>query len=184
MFGSIRANDSIALCVERGSVHAIVGENGAGKSTLMNILYGIYRPDGGEIRINGKVCSFHSPADAHRVGIGMVHQHFKLVEPFTVLDNVLLGFEHGAVLAGPREAAARKLETIEQDYGLSVPFDATVDQLHVGMRQRVEILKSLYRGADILILDEPTGVLTPLEVEQLFQIIERLKLNYGHCIKK
>jgi simple sugar transport system ATP-binding protein len=174
-FGPIRANDGIGLRVERGSVHAIIGENGAGKSTLMNILYGIYRPDRGQIKINGVPCAFQSPADAHHAGIGMVHQHFKLVEPFTVLDNVLLGFEDGAVLSRPRQVAASKLEAIERDYGLSVPLGAVVDQLPVGMRQRVEILKALYRSADILILDEPTGVLTPVEVEQLFQIIERLK---------
>ncbi len=174
-FGPVRANDSITLRVERGSVHAIIGENGAGKSTLMNVLYGIYHPDGGEIRVNGTACAFQSPADAHHAGIGMVHQHFTLVEPFTVLDNILLGFENGALLARPRQVAARKLAAIERDYGLSVPVDAVVSQLPVGMRQRVEILKALYRSAEILILDEPTGVLTPLEVEQLFQIIERLK---------
>ncbi len=174
-FGPVRANDGITMRVERGSVHAIIGENGAGKSTLMNILYGIYHPDSGEIRINGTARALQSPADAHHAGIGMVHQHFTLVEPFTVLDNILLGFENGAVLARPRRLAARKLEAIERDYGLSVPLDAVVSELPVGMRQRVEILKALYRNAEILILDEPTGVLTPLEVEQLFQIIERLK---------
>lgn len=173
-FGPVQANQDINLCVAAGSVHAIVGENGAGKSTLMNMLFGFYAPDAGEIRVDGRPCDFRSPHDAHDAGIGMVHQHFMLVEAFSVLENVMLGVEGGPLLARQEDLARARLKDIEEAYGLDVDPDAVVGDLPVGLRQRVEILKALYRGAEILILDEPTGVLTPQESEQLFAIIEAL----------
>ncbi|MFQ5533375.1 MAG: ABC transporter ATP-binding protein [Sphingomonadales bacterium] len=174
-FGPVQANAGVDIRIERGAVHAVIGENGAGKSTLMNMLYGLYRPDSGEIRVNGAPCQFASPSDAHHAGIGMVHQHFMLVENFTVLENIMLGFEGGAILARHRKEAADRLRQIERDYDLQVDIDTTISDLPVGLQQRVEILKALYRGAEILILDEPTGVLTPQEAEQLFRIIETLR---------
>ncbi|MGI9415026.1 MAG: ABC transporter ATP-binding protein [Hyphomicrobiales bacterium] len=174
-FGAVHANRDISLSVGRGTIHGIVGENGAGKSTLMSILYGFYRADSGEIRINGAPVDIATPDDAIAHGIGMVHQHFMLVDPFTVLENVVLGAEGGLTLTAGIEKARTALTTLEQDYGLEVPLDAPVETLTVGQQQRVEILKALFRGADILILDEPTGVLTPPEADHLFRILRQLK---------
>ncbi|OYQ35588.1 heme ABC transporter ATP-binding protein [Niveispirillum lacus] len=174
-FGPVHANRDVTLRFAPSSIHGLVGENGAGKSTLMSILYGFYEADAGEILVRGKQVDIRTPQDAIRLGIGMVHQHFMLVETFTVLENLLLGHEGGPVL-GPAMARARtEVQALEQQFGLEVPLDALVCDLPVGVQQRVEILKALYRGADVLILDEPTAVLSPPEVEQLFRILERLR---------
>ena len=146
-FGAVHANRSIDLTVDKGSIHGIVGENGAGKSTLMNILYGFLQADAGEIRAGGRAVEIRRPKDAIAVGIGMVHQHFMLVEPFTVLENIVLGAEGGAWTRQSFERARRTLEDLERDYGLTVDLDARVAELSVGVQQRVEILKVLYRGA-------------------------------------
>ena len=174
-FGAVHANKAIDLAVEAGTIHGIVGENGAGKSTLMNILYGFYRADAGEIRIDGRAVAIRRPEDAIALGIGMVHQHFMLVEPFTVLENLLLGAEGGFRLARGKARARRELERLERSFRLEVDLDAVVGELPVGVQQRVEILKALWRGAGILILDEPTGVLTPQEADELFRILADLK---------
>ncbi|NMC79397.1 MAG: ABC transporter ATP-binding protein, partial [Chloroflexi bacterium] len=174
-FPGVLANDHIDLMLEKGEIHALLGENGAGKTTLMNILYGLYQPDEGEILVNGQVEQFLSPKDAIRVGIGMVHQHFMLVPVFTVTENVMLGDEQthpGGFL--DRETAAKRILEISESYGLEVEPDSIVEELPVGVQQRVEIIKLLYRSADILILDEPTAVLTPQEVEELFKIMRAL----------
>jgi simple sugar transport system ATP-binding protein len=174
-FGPVQANKDISMSVAKGTIHGIVGENGAGKSTLMSILYGFYKADRGEIFIDGQKTEIPDSQAAIRAGIGMVHQHFKLVENFTVVENVILGAEDGAMLT-PSIAKARKtLQALSEEYGLKVDPDAVIEDLSVGHQQRVEILKQLYRHADILILDEPTGVLTPAEADQLFRILERLK---------
>ena len=174
-FGAVVANRGVSFDIAAGTIHGIIGENGAGKSTLMSILYGFYQADDGEVRLGGLLARIGNSADAIRLGIGMVHQHFVLVEPFTVLENLALGHEGGLALQpGIDRARAMALE-IEAAYGLAVDLDAKVEDLPVGARQRVEILKALYRGAEILILDEPTGVLTPDEAQQLFQILRRLK---------
>jgi general nucleoside transport system ATP-binding protein len=168
-FPGVIANRDIHLRVDIGQIHAIVGENGAGKSTLMKILYGMQRPDEGEIRINGSPVAFHTPGDAIAAGIGMVHQHFMLADNLTVLENVVLGSEpRKAGVALDFAAARKKIKEISDAYGLGVKPDVTVEELGVGDRQRVEILKVLYRGAKVLILDEPTAVLVPHEVEELF----------------
>jgi len=174
-FGPVHANRDVTLRVAKGSIHGIVGENGAGKSTLMNILYGYHRADRGEILIDGKAADIHRPSDALALGVGMVHQHFMLVEPFTILENVLLGAEGGTLLAEGRDKARAELERLGRDYGLEVDPDALVEDLPVGIQQRVEILKALYRGAETLILDEPTGVLTPQEADRLFQFLRVLR---------
>jgi len=174
-FGAVHANRAIDLVVEAGTIHGIVGENGAGKSTLMNILYGFYKADGGTIRIDGTERRITSTQDAIDAGIGMVHQHFMLVEPFTVLENILLGAEGGFLLTRGTERARRELLELEQAYALEVDIDAVVADLPVGIQQRVEILKALFRGARILILDEPTGVLTPQEADHLFRILDNLR---------
>ena len=174
-FGSVHANKNINLSVGRGSIHGIIGENGAGKSTLMSILYGFYHADEGEIRIQGKPVSIRDSQAAIAAGIGMVHQHFMLVENFTVLENVMLGAEGGQLLAKGVAGARKELKRLETDYGLEVDPDAVIEELPVGSQQRVEILKALYRGADILILDEPTGVLTPAEADHLFRILQVLR---------
>ena len=174
-FDAVRANKAIALRVARGSVHGLIGENGAGKSTLMNIVYGFHRPDAGEIHVQGRRAEIHAPHDAIAAGIGMVHQHFMLVENFTVLENVVLGVESGALLAGGFAHARGELEKLARDYALEVPLDAVVSELPVGLQQRVEILKALYRRAEILILDEPTAVLTPQEADALFAMLRRLR---------
>ena len=173
-FGAVRANRQVDLTVAKGSIHGIIGENGAGKSTLMSILYGFYTADAGEILINGRPVEIRNSHDAIDAGIGMVHQHFMLVEPFTVLENVMLGAEGGALLSAGRAAARAELQRLGRDYGLNVQPDAVISELPVGEQQRVEILKALYRHCDILILDEPTGVLTPQETDQLFAILRAL----------
>ena len=174
-FGDVQANDAVSLSVQGGTVHGIVGENGAGKSTLLKMLFGFYRPDGGTLSVRGRPVTFHSPADAMAVGVGMVHQHFMLVEPFTVLENIILGVEGGRRLDRAMAAARENLHALEQRFGFDIPLDVPVAGLPVGVRQRAEILKALYRGADILILDEPTAVLTPQESDQLFALIRELK---------
>jgi general nucleoside transport system ATP-binding protein len=174
-FGAVHANRAVDLKVMPGSVHGIVGENGAGKSTLMSIVYGFYEADSGEIRVKGSPVRIRSSQDAIGHGIGMVHQHFMLVETMTVLENVILGAEGGAMLAKGARAARAALKDLGERYGLSVDPDAIVGDLTVGLQQRVEIIKALYRGADILILDEPTAVLTPAEADQLFELTKALK---------
>ncbi|RUZ68687.1 ABC transporter ATP-binding protein, partial [Mesorhizobium sp. M7A.F.Ca.US.007.01.1.1] len=174
-FGAVRANRDINLEIGRGTIHGIVGENGAGKSTLMSILYGFYQADSGEIRVGGQPASIKTPNDAIALGIGMVHQHFMLVDNFTVLENVILGAESDALLKKSIAKARSELERLEREYGLEVDPDAIIEELPVGLQQRVEILKALYRGAEILILDEPTGVLTPAEADHLFRILRQLK---------
>ncbi|RWL80720.1 MAG: ABC transporter ATP-binding protein [Mesorhizobium sp.] len=174
-FGAVRANRDINLEVARGTIHGIVGENGAGKSTLMSILYGFYQADSGEIRVGGKPVSIHTSNDAIALGIGMVHQHFMLVDNFTVLENVILGAESDALLKSSITKARSELDRLEREYGLEVDPDAVIEELPVGLQQRIEILKALYRGAEILILDEPTGVLTPAEADHLFRILKQLK---------
>ncbi len=174
-FGPVRANHDINLAVKRGSIHGIVGENGAGKSTLMSILYGFYQADSGEIRINGKPVSIQSSNEAIAAGIGMVHQHFMLVDTFSVLENVMLGAETHRLLTPSAEDARAELERLSREYQLSVNLETPAGELPVGEQQRTEILKALYRNAEILILDEPTGVLIPQEVEQLFRVLNALK---------
>ena len=174
-FGSVQAVRGVSLRIERGSITGIVGENGAGKSTLMSILYGLYRADAGEIRVEGRPVEMTSPRDAIGRGIGMVHQHFMLVDSFTVLENLILGAEGGPLLAGGLAAARAELARLAHDYGLAVDPDARVSDLSVGEQQRVEILKVLFRGARILILDEPSAVLTPQETDRLLQILRVLR---------
>ncbi|WP_423208624.1 ABC transporter ATP-binding protein [Paracoccus yeei] len=174
-FGPVQANKGIDLSVPRGTIHGIIGENGAGKSTLMSILYGFYRPDAGEILIGGKPVAIADSQAAIRAGIGMVFQHFKLVQNFTVLENVILGAEDGALLRPSLARARGELQRLAREYELQVDPDALVEDLSVGHQQRVEILKALYRQADILILDEPTGVLTPAEADHLFRILRGLR---------
>ncbi len=174
-FGRVQANRDIDLKVRRGTIHGIVGENGAGKSTLMSILYGFYQADSGEILINGKPAKIKGSHDAIAAGIGMVHQHFMLVDTFTVLENVLLGAEQSALLGKSEENAREALQHLSEEYQLSVPLDEPTGDLPVGQQQRTEILKALYRNAEILILDEPTGVLTPQEADQLFRVLQALK---------
>ncbi len=174
-FGPVQANKDIDLRVNKGTIHGIIGENGAGKSTLMSILYGFYQADKGDILINDKVLKISDSQTAIASGIGMVHQHFMLVENFTVLENIILGAEGGSILASAVANARKELERIEREYSLEVDPDALIEELPVGRQQRVEILKALYRGAEILILDEPTGVLTPAEADHLFRILRQLK---------
>jgi simple sugar transport system ATP-binding protein len=174
-FGDFTANHNIDLTIHKGEVHALLGENGAGKTTLMNTLYGLYRPTTGEIYIDGKKVSMDNPNVAIEHGIGMVHQHFMLVEPFTVTENIILGMEvtkTGGYI--DINAARKKVKELSDKYGLVVDPDAKIQDITVGMQQRVEILKALYRGADILILDEPTAVLTPQEIRDLIKIIRNL----------
>ncbi len=174
-FGSFVANDNINLTVHKGEVHALLGENGAGKSTLMNILYGLYTPTSGEIYINDELVSIDNPNIAIDKGIGMVHQHFMLVQPFTVAQNIVLGTEPTKGLGAINmKKAIEDVKALSEQYGLYVDPNAKVEDITVGMQQRVEILKALYRGAEILILDEPTAVLTPQEINELMQIIRNL----------
>ncbi len=174
-FGPVQANKDISIRVMPGTIHGIIGENGAGKSTLMSILYGFYKADAGEIWINGNKTEIPDSQHAIAAGIGMVFQHFKLVENFTVLENVVLGAEDGAMLRPSLAKARTQLKQLAEEYELNVDPDAVIEEIGVGMQQRVEILKALYRQADILILDEPTGVLTPAEADQLFRILGRLR---------
>jgi simple sugar transport system ATP-binding protein len=169
------ANDHVNLSVRKGEIHALVGENGAGKSTLMNILYGLVHPDSGEIYINGQPVHIHGPRDAIRLGIGMVHQHFMLIPPLTVAENIVLGHEPGGPSAVYEVKKAREvILALSKQYGLPIDPDIRIEKLSVGLQQRVEILKVLYRAADILIMDEPTGVLTPQETFELFSVLRGL----------
>lgn len=174
-FGPVKANQDINLQIRAGDIHGIIGENGAGKSTLMSIIYGFYEADCGEIRINGQPQRIRNSQQALAAGIGMVHQHFMLVDNFTVLENVMLGAEGGALLREGERQVRKNLAELAEAYQLDVPLDTPVEQLSVGVEQRVEILKALYRKARILILDEPTGVLTPQEASDLFRILRTLK---------
>jgi simple sugar transport system ATP-binding protein len=174
-FGPVQANKDISIRVMPGTIHGIIGENGAGKSTLMSILYGFYKADSGEIYVNGERTEIPDSEAAINAGIGMVFQHFKLVENFTVLENIILGVEDGGLLRPSLNKARSTLKQLAEEYELNVDPDAIIEDLGVGMQQRVEILKALYRRADILILDEPTGVLTPAEADQLFRILGRLR---------
>ncbi len=173
-FGDFTANDQINLTVHKGEVHAILGENGAGKSTLMNVLCGLYKPTSGQIFINEKEVQFSSPKDAIDIGIGMVHQHFMLIQPFTVTENIILGIEPVKGLVIDKAAARKKVMELSERYNMKVDPDAKIEDISVGMQQRVEILKVLYRGANTLILDEPTASLTPQEIEGLMEIIQNL----------
>jgi len=174
-FGHVQANKNVTLTINKGTIHGIIGENGAGKSTLMSIVYGFYQADSGTISINGKKINLKSPRDSIVSGIGMVHQHFMLVENFTVLENIILGFEGELVFGKKLLKAKKNLKNLCETYKLNIDLDSIISDLSVGFRQRVEILKSLYRGAEILILDEPTGVLTPQEVDELFKILRSLQ---------
>ncbi len=174
-FGPVQANRDINIAVPRGTIHGIIGENGAGKSTLMSILYGFYKADAGEVFVGGHLTVIPDSQSAIRAGIGMVFQHFKLVQNFTVLENVILGAEDGPLLKSSLTRARAELEALSREYDLDVHPDAVIEDLSVGHQQRVEILKALYRCADILILDEPTGVLTPEEADHLFRILRGLR---------
>ena len=174
-FGAVHANKDVSLSIAQGSIHGIIGENGAGKSTLMSILFGFYHADKGEIKVRGAPVKIKSSTDAISHGIGMVHQHFMLVEPFTVLENIILGAEGGALIGPALDKARASLQHLADEYELDVNPDAMVGELPVGLQQRVEILKALYKGADVLILDEPTGVLTPAEADHLFRILKQLR---------
>ncbi|WP_017811381.1 MULTISPECIES: ABC transporter ATP-binding protein [Paenibacillus] len=173
-FPGIVANDSISLKLQKGEIHALLGENGAGKSTLMNIVFGLYQPDEGSIEIDGKPVIIDGPNRAIELGIGMVHQHFKLVQPFTVTENIILGSEPRKGARINYRKATEEIRKLSEQYGLRVDPNAKIHDISVGMQQRVEILKTLYRGADILIFDEPTAVLTPQEISELMEIMQRL----------
>ena len=174
-FPGIIANDNITLQLKRGEIHALLGENGAGKSTLMSVLFGLYQAEEGEIRKDGKVVHINDPNVANELGIGMVHQHFKLVECFSVLDNIILGVEPNKMGVLKKEEARKKIIELSEKYGLMVDPDAKIEDITVGMQQRTEILKMLFRDNEILIFDEPTAVLTPQEIEELMQIMRNLK---------
>jgi simple sugar transport system ATP-binding protein len=180
-FPGVLANDKVDFDLRKGEIHALLGENGAGKSTLMNILYGLYRPDQGEITINGSPVAIHSPNNSIALGIGMVHQHFMLIPVFTVAENIMLGDETVRNGFLDRKAVVEKVRELSRQYGLDVDPNAIVGQLPVGVQQRVEIMKTLYRDAQILILDEPTAVLTPQEVQDLFKVL-RLLVEKGKSI--
>ena len=173
-FPGIIANDDITLQLKRGEIHALLGENGAGKSTLMSVLFGLYQPEKGEILKDGKVVKINSPNDATALGIGMVHQHFKLVEVFSVLDNIILGAEPNKAGFLTKKEARTKVVELSEKYGLKIDPDAIIEDITVGMQQRTEILKMLYRDNEILIFDEPTAVLTPQEIDELMQIMRNL----------
>lgn len=170
-FPGIIANNDITLRLKKGEIHALLGENGAGKSTLMSVLFGLYKPEKGEIKKDGKTVKINDPKDANDLGIGMVHQHFKLVENFTVLENIILGVEPNKLGFLERKKARKKVLALSKQYGLQVDPDAVIEKISVGMQQRVEILKMLYRDNDILIFDEPTAVLTPQEIDELMEIM-------------
>ncbi|HSL65517.1 MAG TPA: ABC transporter ATP-binding protein, partial [Gaiellaceae bacterium] len=174
-FPGIVANDSVDFELQAGEVHALLGENGAGKSTLMNILYGLYHPDEGEIRLRGKPVRIHSPREAIDLGIGMVHQHFMLIPVMTVAENIVLGVEPHSGPFFDKAAAQKRVTDLAASFRFVINPGARVEDISVGQQQRVEILKALYRSADILILDEPTAVLTPQEADELFQILESLR---------
>ena len=174
-FPGIIANDNITLQLKKGEIHALLGENGAGKSTLMSVLFGLYQPEEGVIKKDGQVVSIKNPNDANDLGIGMVHQHFKLVEVFTVLDNIILGVEPTKGPFLKKDEARKKVMALSEKYGLKVDPDAMVEDITVGMQQRTEILKMLYRDNEILIFDEPTAVLTPQEIDELMEIMRGLR---------
>jgi len=174
-FGDVQANDRVNITVRQGTIHAIVGENGAGKSTAMRIAYGFYTADEGEILVDGTVRQIATPHDAIALGIGMVHQHFMLVEPMTVAENIVLGAEPGSAASLDLNKAAREIRALSDEFKLSIDPKATIENLSVGQQQRVELLKALYREARLLILDEPTAVLTPQEVEEFFAILRRMR---------
>ena len=173
-FPGIVANDNVNLQLKKGEIHALLGENGAGKSTLMNVLFGLYQPEKGEIRVNGKKVHISNPNIANDLGIGMVHQHFMLVNPLTVTENIILGKEPTKLGKINLKEASKEVQRISDQYGLSVDPNAKIADISVGMQQRVEILKTLYRGANILIFDEPTAVLTPQEIKELIAIMKKL----------
>ena len=173
-FPGIRANDDITLQLRKGEIHALLGENGAGKSTLMSVLFGLYQPEKGTIRKDGREVQINSPNDATALHIGMVHQHFKLIDVFTVLDNIILGAEDTKLGFLSKKAARKKVQSLSERYGLRVDLDAKVEDITVGMQQRVEILKMLYRDNEVLIFDEPTAVLTPQEIDELMKIMKGL----------
>ncbi|MBS5936735.1 ABC transporter ATP-binding protein [Clostridium sp.] len=173
-FPGIVANDNVTLQLKKGEIHALLGENGAGKSTLMGMLFGMYQPEAGVIKVKGKEVKISSPNVANDLGIGMVHQHFKLVENFTVTENIILGLEPKKFLTVDIKSAAKKIEELSKSYGLNVDPYSKIEDISVGMQQRVEILKMLYRNADVLIFDEPTAVLTPQEIEDLIKIMKNL----------
>ena len=174
-FPGIIANDNITLQLKKGEIHALLGENGAGKSTLMSVLFGLYQPEEGVIKKDGKVVKINDPNDANDLGIGMVHQHFKLVEVFSVLDNIIMGVEPNTLGFLQKKEARKKVLELSEKYGLQVDPDAKIEDITVGMQQRTEILKMLYRENEILIFDEPTAVLTPQEIKELMQIMKNLK---------
>jgi len=175
------ANDNISLSLKKGEIHALLGENGAGKSTLMKILFGIETPESGEIILNGKSIAIRNPLEAIRLGIGMVHQHFMLVPSFTIAENIILGVEPKKGIFTDMDKAEELSRRISEEYNFNLDVEEKVENLPVGIKQKVEILKALFRGADILILDEPTAVLTPQETEELFIQLRRLK-EKGHTI--
>ncbi|MGH2102647.1 ATP-binding cassette domain-containing protein, partial [Aerococcus urinaeequi] len=177
IFGTYKANDNINFSLKKGEVHALLGENGAGKSTLMNILSGLLAPTSGEILVNGQAAVISSPDHANKLGIGMVHQHFMLIDKFTVAENIMLGKESTKFGYLDEKAAYRKIKELSSQYHLAVDPDAYVQDISVGQQQRVEIIKALYRGADILIFDEPTAVLTPQEIEELMHIMKAMTLE-------
>src|SRR6478672_4853021 len=174
-FGDVVANNDVSFKVEKGTIHAIVGENGAGKSTVMRIAYGFYNADSGEILVDGKSVDIRTPHDAIKLGIGMVHQHFMLVDTMTVAENIILGAETGGVFDLDLEKADKQIKSLSDELKLNIDPKATIEDLSVGQQQRVELLKALYRNAQLLILDEPTAVLSPQEVEEFFAILRRMK---------
>lgn len=180
-FGNLKANDNVTIQVEKGSVHAICGENGAGKSTLMNVLYGLYLPTSGQVKIDGELVELKTPKDAISKGVGMVHQHFMLIDNLIVAENIVLGQETGTALKFDRKKAIKDVEELCKKYNFNVDAKARIDEISVGMQQRVEILKALYRGVNILILDEPTAVLAPQEIKELFESI-RFLISKGKTV--